>query len=104
MLNVTEKAQEEIAKYFEENAIKPIRVFIASSCSGQQIGLALDEARPEDAIYEFAGIQYLVEKAFLAQAQPIEIDFAGNGFKITSSLQLGEGGCGGCGSSDGCCS
>ena len=103
MLNVTEKAQEQIARYFEENDIKPIRVFLTSSCSGQQIALALDEIRPDDATFEFAGIQYLVDHAFLAQAQPIEIDFAGHGFKVSSSLQLTSG-CGGCGSSESCCS
>ncbi len=103
MLNVTEKAQAQIADYFKENEIKPIRVFLTNGCGGRQIALALDAARPEDVIFEFAGIQYLVEKSFLAQAQPIEIDFAGHGFKVSSSLQPG-GGCGGCGSSESCCS
>jgi len=104
MLNVTEHAQEQIANYFKDNELKPIRVFLSSGCGGRQIALALDAARPEDAVFEVAGVQYLVEKSFLAQAQPIEIDFAGHGFKISSSLQLGGGGCGGCGSSEGCCS
>lgn len=103
MLNVTEKAQEQIARYFEENALKPIRVFLTSSCSGQQIVLALDDAKPNDTTFEFSGIQYLVDTAFLNQAQPLEIDFAGSGFKVSSSLKL-TCGCGGCGSSEGCCS
>jgi Fe-S cluster assembly iron-binding protein IscA len=103
MLNVTEQAQEQIANYFKENELKPIRVFLNSGCGGRQIALALDVARPEDAVFEVVGVQYLVEKSFLAQAQPIEIDFAGHGFKVSSSLQLG-GVCGGCGSSEGCCS
>jgi Fe-S cluster assembly iron-binding protein IscA len=102
MLNVTEHAQKQIADYFKDNQLKPIRVFLTSGCGGRQIALALDAARPEDAVIEFAGVQYLVEKSFLAQAQPIEIDFAGQGFNVSSSLQLG--GCGGCGSSEGCCS
>ena len=104
MLTVTEHAQEQIANYFKENELKPIRVFVSSGCGGRQIALALDAARPEDAVFEFAGVQYLVEKSFLAQAQPIEIDFAGHGFKVSSSLQLGGGGCNGCGSSESCCS
>ncbi len=104
MLNVTEQAQEQIANYFKENEIKPIRVFLTNGCGGRQIALALDAARSEDAVFEFAGVQYLVEKSFLAQAQPIEIDFAGHGFKVSSSLQLGGGCGGGCGSSEGCCS
>lgn len=34
MLNVTLKAREEIAQFFEENDIRPIRVFISSGCCG----------------------------------------------------------------------
>ncbi|MDA8138720.1 MAG: IscA/HesB family protein [Desulfobacteraceae bacterium] len=102
MLTVTEKAQEQIAKYFEVNEVKPIRIFLTSGCGGRQIALALDMVRPDDRTFEFAGIQYVVEKAFLTEAQPIEVDFAGHGFKVSSSLKL-EGGCGGCGSSEGCC-
>lgn len=103
MLNVTENAQAQIAHYFEDNEIKPIRIFLASACSGRQIALALDEARPEDKTFTFAGIQYLVERTFLKQAQPIEIDFVEDGFKISSSLKL-EDGCGSCGTSGSCCS
>ncbi len=103
MLNVTEKAQKQMANYFKENEIQPVRVFLANSCSGQQISMALDEAKPNDKTFVFAGVQYLVDKEFLKQAQPIEIDFAEYGFKVTSALQL-ESGCGGCGSSRGCCS
>ena len=103
MLNVTEQAQEQIAKYFEENELKPIRIFLNNSCSGQQIALALDKKRPGDTTFEFAGIEYLVDNTFLAQAQPIEVDFAEYGFKVSSSLKLTSG-CGGCGSSSSCCS
>ena len=37
------------------------------------------------------------------EAQPIEMDFMGEGFKITSNLELTRG-CGGCGSTSSCCS
>ena len=103
MLNVTEKAQEQVAKYFEDNELKPIRVFLTSSCSGQQIALALDEIKSNDKTFVFADIQYVVDKTFLKEAQPIEIDFTGYGFKVTSALELGSGSCGGCGSSSNCC-
>jgi len=102
MLNVTPTAQKQVAFFFNENEIKPIRVFLTSGCGGSQIALALDEAKPNDRIFEYAGIQYLVDKAFLSQVQPIEIDFTDHGFKISSALELG-GGCGGCGSSRTCC-
>jgi len=102
MLKVTEKAQEQIALFFKENEVKPIRLFLNSGCGGSQIALALDRKQPEDETFEFAGIQFLVDKDFLSQAQPIEIDFTEQGFKVSSSLQLACG-CSGCGSSDHCC-
>jgi iron-sulfur cluster assembly protein len=102
MLNVTQRAQDEVARFFKENPIKPIRVFLSNGCGGPQIALAIDDAKIEDDTFEFAGIQYLVDRTFLAQAQPIEIDFSNHGFKITSALALGCG-CGSCGSSNDCC-
>ena len=103
MFTVTGKAQEQIAKYFEKAEIKPIRVFLSNGCGGQQVSMALDHENANDQTFEFGGFQFLVDKDFLAQAQPMEIDFTGNGFKITTTLEL-EQGCGGCGSSDRCCS
>ena len=102
MFTVTPEAQQQITRYFEDNEIKPIRVFLSNGCGGPQVALALDDAKPNDRTFEVAGIKYLVDNAFLAQAQPIEIDFAGSGFKISSALELSSG-CGGCGSSSTCC-
>lgn len=102
MFTVTESARKQIALYFEDNEVKPIRVFLSNGCGGVQIAMALDQQNPNDNTFEFDGIQFLVDKDFLAQAQPIEIDFAGHGFKITSSLELGQS-CSGCGSSGQCC-
>lgn len=103
MLRITEQAQAEVARYFESNPLKPIRVFLNNGCCGAQLAMAIDEARPDDKTFEFAGVQFLVNQEFLAQAQPIEIDYAAQGFSISSSLELG-GECGGCGSSSSCCS
>jgi len=102
MLTITKKAQAELARYFESNAVKPIRVFLNNSCCGAQLAMALDEAKPDDHTFEVAGIQYLVNEHVLAQAKPIEIDFAPQGFRITSSLELG-GECRGCGAAGTCC-
>jgi len=103
MLDITKRAQEQIARYFADRKIRPVRVFLTNGCGGTRIGLALDDPKPGDAVFEVAGIRYLVDRTFLSQAQPIEVDFTGNGFKIDSALEL-SGGCSGCGSEDGCCS
>jgi hypothetical protein len=59
MLTVTEIAQKQIAKFFEENALRPVRVFLSNGCGGPQIAMGLDDARSEDTVFEFAGVQFL---------------------------------------------
>ena len=67
--------------------------------------MALDEPRETDHIYNIGDFQYLVDKNFMEQANPIMVDFMQTGFKITSGLVLNavNDGCSGCGSSSSCC-
>ncbi len=66
--------------------------------------MALDEPRETDHIYNIGDFQYLVDKNFMQQANPIMVDFMYTGFKITSGLVLNAvNGCSGCGSSSSCC-
>lgn len=103
MLTVTEAAQEQVAAYFKTNQLRPIRIFLHNGgCGGPQIAMALDEKRPTDTDFEVAGITYLVDPAFLEQAQPITIDHNGAGFDIQTSLVLEPSGCGSCGCSGNC--
>ncbi|GBC60849.1 adhesin [Desulfonema ishimotonii] len=104
MFNITETAQEQVAAYFKDKETQPVRIFLhEGGCGGPQVVMGVDEKRENDEIYEFAGIEYVIDKQFLGQAQPVEIDFQDTGFKISSGLQLG-GGCSGCGSTGSCCS
>lgn len=103
MLIVTEAAQSQVADYFKDKEIRPIRVMMTSGCGGPAIVMALDEKNDEDKVFKFSEIEYLVNRDFLKEAQPIEIDFGQGGFAIKSSIQLG-GGCSSCGSSGSCCS
>ncbi|RJP95314.1 MAG: adhesin [Desulfobacteraceae bacterium] len=104
MFNVSEEAQKQIAEYFKSNEIKPIRIFLHQGCGGAQIGMVIDEKKDADMVFKVAGIEYLVEKEFLKKARPIAVDFMGSGFRVSSSMELGGGGCGGCGSTGSCCS
>ncbi|SHL16368.1 MULTISPECIES: hypothetical protein [Desulfatibacillum] len=59
--------------------------------------MALDESRENDESYEVDGLTFVVDKAFLAQASPIKIDYSMLGFEINSAYELPKGGdCGGC--------
>ncbi|WP_419661195.1 HesB-like protein [Desulfosarcina variabilis str. Montpellier] len=103
MFNVTEPAVQAVAEYFKTMDVRPIRVFLTQGCGGQQLAMALDEVKPSDNIHEENGYQFVMDKELLSQAQPVEIDYANMGFKISSSLELG-GGCQSCGSAGSCCS
>ncbi|MBU4317213.1 MAG: IscA/HesB family protein [Proteobacteria bacterium] len=108
MFTVTDVAQNEVAEYFKTHPKNNIRVFLMEGgCGGPQLAMAIDEKKDTDKVYEVSGVSYIVENALLEKAKSIEIDFAGSGFKINSSLELGGGGCSGCScSSDSgeCCS
>ncbi len=65
--------------------------------------MALDESKDTDEKFEIDGYIYVVDKEFLAQAQPVKVDFLEIGFKVTSSLKL-ESACGSCSTTGSCCS
>ena len=58
--------------------------------------MVLDEPNESDEILNVNDFQFIANKDFLAEAQPIKIDFTGFGFAINSSIQLGQG-CSSCG-------
>jgi iron-sulfur cluster assembly protein len=64
--------------------------------------MALDEPQDKDMTFTDKGVTFAVEKDLFEKAKPIGIDFVestgGSGFKITSSLAMGDG----CGSSCSC--
>lgn len=103
MINVTIPAQEQVRLYFEGKEIVPIRIFINSAgCGGPSLAMALDEKKERDAVFTFDDVEYIMDKDLLKKAGPVEVDFAGTGFRIESSLEP-PAGCNGCGSGS-CCS
>lgn len=61
--------------------------------------MALDESNENDSVFENGGLTFIIEKALLEKAQPIEIDYLvtdkGEGFSINTGLKK-ESDCGGC--------
>ncbi|MCP4683089.1 MAG: hypothetical protein GY864_12205 [Desulfobacterales bacterium] len=65
------------------------------------MGLALDETRDNDEVFDDRGITYVVEKGFFEQVKPIKVDYIttpmGAGFNISSNLpkapSCGSGSC-----------
>ena len=102
MLEVTPAASEQIKEYFKDKQAMPIRVFLNSGgWGGPSLAMALDESKDTDKVFNVDGFDYVVDKEFLKEAQPIKVDFLDIGFKVTSSLVL-DSSCGGCSSSGSC--
>jgi len=67
------------------------------------LGLALDESKEDDEVFNEQGIKYVMSKSLFEKVKPVEIDYVqsahGAGFKLSSNLDGGEG----CGSSCSTC-
>lgn len=106
MLEVTDQAIEKLAEYKEHNNISSaFRVFLTQGgCSGPGLGLALDDEKSTDEVYQNTGITFVVEKSLMTQCSSIKVDFlnAGDrsGFSVSSANPISGAGCnpGSCGS------
>lgn len=100
MLVVTEIANEKLNEYMKDNNVSsPLRVtMMQGGCSGPALGLALDEQKDGDELFEEKNLTFLVEKSLLSLCGEITVDFhsagAQSGFSINSENPLPGGGCG----------
>ena len=97
MVEVTETATTQIAEYFKDKEVSPVRIFLnEGGWGGPSLAMALDEPKETDETFEVDGFKYIVDKDFLEKAKPIKIDFLEIGFKLTSSLVFDQSqGCAG---------
>jgi len=72
------------------------------------LGLALDEPKDTDKVFEQDELKFLVENGLLTSCGAIKVDFvdagARSGFSISSKMPLGGGSSSACGSCSGSCS
>jgi iron-sulfur cluster assembly accessory protein len=101
MFTVSKKAGEMMTEFMRQRE-KPssIRILLkGGGCAGSSLGLALDEATPNDEIFEHDGVSYIVEKGLFSEVQHIAVEYVespyGNGFQVQSNLKM-ESGCGSC--------
>jgi Fe-S cluster assembly iron-binding protein IscA len=66
------------------------------------LGLALDEQKDNDKIFDGSGLTFLVEDGLFERTKPLKIDYVsspmGSGFSISSSMKPAAG----CGTSCSC--
>ncbi len=102
MFEVTEIAANNLKAYFEQNKVdSPVRVgLMQGGCSGAALGLALDEPKADDKVFEDKALKFIIAEDLLGQCGSVKVDFieAGyrSGFSITSANPVGGGGCGSC--------
>jgi Fe-S cluster assembly iron-binding protein IscA len=102
MLEITKSAIDKIAEYFTDKEVSPIRVYLlAGGCGLPSLALGLDEPKDTDHVFEIDGFKFIIDKEFMKEAEPIEINFTGFGFEFDCSLEFEEG-CSGCQASGGC--
>jgi len=104
MFTLLPAAKEQLDLHFGEKDKEPIRIYLASGCGGARLGLALDEQKPTDQVFELDGYSFLMEDALFEQAKPVSVNFDQNmGFTVESSMVFPEGGgCSSCGCGGSC--
>ena len=103
MVEVTESATQQIAEYFKDKEISPIRIFLnAGGWGGPSLAMALDEPKDTDHVYDIDGFTYIIDKVFAKEAQPIRIDFSEMGFRLDSAIKFNSD-CSSCGTKTSSC-
>ncbi|HUV76417.1 MAG TPA: IscA/HesB family protein [Desulfobacterales bacterium] len=102
MLEVTKSATDKIAEYFKNREVSPIRIFLnAGGCGLPSLALDLDEPKDTDNVFDIDGFQFIIDKEFMKEAEPIKVDFTRSGFQFDCSLEFEEG-CSACATSSAC--
>jgi len=93
-------AKEQLDMHFGDKDKEPIRIYLSSGCGGPRLGLALDDKKATDQVFEVDGYSFVMETALFEEAKPVTVTFDQNmGFAVQSSLVFpaSKGGCSSCG-------
>jgi iron-sulfur cluster insertion protein len=109
-LSLTAPAQAKMADLFQQvdHTVQGVRVFAtAGGCSGISFGMTFTDAiNEDDGVLSYEGFKVVVDDGTLPYLRGVEIDFIDQGdgnatFVFNNLPQVGGGGCGSCGSSNG---
>jgi Fe-S cluster assembly iron-binding protein IscA len=83
MLEITKSATDKIAELLKDKEVTAIRIFLnAGGCGGPGVAMALDEPKDTDNVFDIDGFQFIVDKEFMKDAEPIKVDFSEFGFQF----------------------
>ena len=105
MFTLQSAAKAQLDEHFGSKDKEPIRIYLASGCGGARLGLALDEQKDNDQVFDVEGYSFLMESALFEEAKPVSVAFdASMGFTVESSMKFPEaqGGCSSCGCGGSC--
>lgn len=100
MVNVTTDAAQKVRELLAEHGVSMgLRLFVKpGGCSGFSYGMALDERKENDRVFEQHGIQVMVDEKSMHLIDGAEVDFAdslaGTGFTIHNPNAVATCGCG----------
>ena len=98
MLEITDRAARLVADYFKDKEKQPIRIFVRlGGCGIRTFGVALEDPKPSDKVFEIQGQTYVINKKLLKFVQPITFDSDGIGFRLSGRGVPPPLGCGNCG-------
>lgn len=98
MLDVTDRAAKVVDDYFKGKKRQPIRIFVRlGGCGIRTFGVALEEPKTNDKVFQIKGQTYVINKKLLKLVQPITFDSDGIGFRLSGSGVAPPHGCGNCG-------
>ena len=102
---VTDLAINKLKEYMEQNKIdSALRIaLMQGGWAGPSLGLALDEPKDDDKIYDKKNLKFLVEETLFDTTGNITVDYVdagpGSGFGITSEKPVGaQSSCSSCSS------
>jgi len=99
MFQVTEQASAAIKEHFKDRETVPtLRVYLSQGgWSGPSLGMALDEPKEDDQVFQESGIKFTVNTGLYEQVKPIQIDFVktdrGSGYRVTGNITKSCGSC-----------
>ena len=95
MFEVTEQASVKLKELLKDKEEIPgIRIVLSQGgWAGPSLGMALDEPREKDEVFDDRELTYIIEKGLFETIKPIKVDYVdsymGAGFDISSSLNMG---------------
>lgn len=99
MITMTEAAVDKVKEFMENHDGLALRIYISKGgCSGFSYGMALDQAKEEDHVFEDQGVPVVIDPESLPLLDGITVDYVsslmGGGFSIENPHAVSSCGCG----------